>query len=126
MNDDDSGGCTSRAPYALQVLGNSMEPEFQDGAVIVVDPDFPSTHGAYVIVDYEGETYLRQFIVRENARFLCALNGDYPEIPLLNAFLIRGVVTQQARRRKLGVMRARHYVQEKTDQSVEVSFSTRI
>ena len=32
------GSCSSLEPYALRVLGDSMEPEFADGCVIIVDP----------------------------------------------------------------------------------------
>jgi phage repressor protein C with HTH and peptisase S24 domain len=105
-----SGGCSAKAPYALQVLGDSMAPEFADGAVIIVDPDHPHTHGAYVVVDYAGDTMLRQFVIRESQAYLVASNDTYPEIRLEQEYTIRGVVTQQARNRKLGLKRAKHYV----------------
>ena len=30
------GGCSALEPYALRVLGDSMEPEFPDGCVVIV------------------------------------------------------------------------------------------
>lgn len=110
INDFDDGGCAARAPFALRVIGTSMEPEFRDGAVIIVDPDHPYGDGAYVVVDYGGETTFRQFTVREGRKYLVALHPDFPDVEITQAYKIRGVVTQQARNRRLGLKRARHYV----------------
>ncbi len=94
------GGCTAKEPFALQVLGTSMEPEFEDGAVIVVDPAYPAKSGAYVVVDHKGETTLRQLIRMDDGRlFLCPLNPSYPTVEVTRErYHIRGVVVQQARR----------------------------
>lgn len=106
----DISACASKAPYALQVLGDSMEPEFKDSAVIIVDPGIPLHHGAYVVIDYQGETTLRQFIVREGKHYIIALNDNYPEVELVEDYTIRGIVSQQARNRRLGVPKAIHYL----------------
>jgi len=110
----DTGGdisaCASKAPYALQVLGNSMEPEFKDGTVIIVDPGVPLHHGAYVVIDYQGETTFRQFIVREDKHYIIALNDAYPEVLITEEYNIRGIVSQQARSRKLGIKKTIHYL----------------
>ncbi len=34
----DEGSCSEAEPFALQVHGDSMEPEFKHGCVIVIDP----------------------------------------------------------------------------------------
>jgi len=102
--------CSSREPFALQVLGNSMEPEFKDGAIVVVDPNVPLHHGAYVIIDYKEETTFRQFIVRDEKHYLVALNDNYPEELITEEYNIRGIITQQARSRKLGIKKAIHYL----------------
>ncbi|NOY66549.1 MAG: S24 family peptidase [Gammaproteobacteria bacterium] len=110
MMGEDFSACASNAPYALQVLGDSMEPEFKDGTVIIVDPAIPLHHTAYVIIDYKGETTLRQFIVREEKHYLIALNDNYPEILIEEEYTVRGIVSQQARSRKLGIKKAIHYL----------------
>ena len=42
---------SSNGPYtfALRIIGNSMEPEFREGDVIVVDPDVAPNPGDYVV-----------------------------------------------------------------------------
>jgi len=109
-NDFDKGGCEARAPYALMVEGDIMEPEFQDGAVIIVDPALPHTHGAYVVADYEGETYFRLFELRESQQWLISTNEKHENILIEKTLEVRGVVTQQARNRKMGIKKARHYI----------------
>ncbi len=112
MNDirpGEEGGCAAKAPYALQVLGDSMEPEFPDGAVIIVDPNVPAVNGGYIVCDHNGETTFRQFAIREGRRWLVALNDKYPPEEINDTFHLRGVVTQQARNRRQGRRRARHY-----------------
>lgn len=110
IGSDEFGACASKAPFALQVLGDSMEPEFKDGTVIIVDPGIPLHHNAYVVIDYQGETTLRQFIVREDKHYLVALNDNYPEVIIKEDYNIRGIVSQQARSRKLGIKKAIHYL----------------
>ena len=106
----DVSACASNAPYALQVLGDSMEPEFKDGAVIIVDPSVPLHHKAYVVIDYQGETTFRQFVVRGEDHYLVAVNDKYPEVKITEEYNIRGIVSQQARNRKLGIKKAIHYL----------------
>ncbi len=106
----DVSACASNAPYALQVLGDSMEPEFKDGAVIIVDPSIPLHNKAYVVIDYQGETTLRQFVVRGEDHYIVAGNDKYPEVQLTEEYNIRGIVSQQARNRKLGINKAIHYL----------------
>lgn len=106
----DISACASKAPYALQVLGDSMEPEFKDGAIIIVDPGVPLHHRAYVVIDYQGETTFRQFVLKGDKHFIIALNDKYPEVELTEEYTIRGIVSQQARNRRLGVPKAIHYL----------------
>ncbi len=110
QNDFDKGSCEARAPYVLMVEGDIMTPEFQSGAVIIVDPALPHTHGAYVVADYDGETYFRLFELRDNQPWLIATNEEHDDIKVEKTLEVRGVVTQQARSRKLGIKKARHYI----------------
>jgi len=106
----DISACASNSPFALQVLGDSMEPEFKEGAIIIVDPSVPLHHKAYVVIDYKGETTFRQFVVRDEKHYLVALNDDYEDELITEEYNIRGIVSQQARSRKLGIKKAIHYL----------------
>lgn len=106
---EEDGGCTSKASFALQVLGDSMEPEFLDGVIIIIDPNHPATHETYVVADYDGETTFRQFVIRDEKKYLVALNDNYPDIEIINELTIRGVITQRARSRRHGFKKSKHY-----------------
>jgi len=93
-------GCAEAEPYALRVIGDSMAPEFLDGHIIIVDPAMPPQHGAYVVIDYQGETTFRQLVIEDGRKFIKALNGSYPAVELMGRFTVRGVVVQRAGRRR--------------------------
>lgn len=95
-----SGGCSALEPYALQVTGDSMAPEFWDGCVIIVEPGAAAQHGSYVVVDYAGDTLFRQLQIEGERRSLKPLNAGYPALELAGSYTIRGVVTQRAGRRR--------------------------
>jgi len=92
--------CAEAEPYALRVIGDSMEPEFLDGHILIVDPAMPPQHGAYVIIDYQGETTFRQFIVENGRKYLKPLNSAYPAVELVENYSVRGVVVQRASHRR--------------------------
>lgn len=93
-------GCAEAEPFALRVIGDSMAPEFLDGHIVIVDPAMPAESGAYVIVDYAGETTFRQLVIEEGRRYLRALNDRYPAVEIVGESRLRGVVVQRAGRRR--------------------------
>ena len=101
-----SGGCSALEPYALQVTGDSMAPEFWDGCVIIVEPGGAAHHGSFVVVDCAGDILFRQLEIADGRRLLKPLNSDYPVLELVDNYIIRGVVTQRAGRRR---SQHRHY-----------------
>jgi DNA polymerase V len=94
-------GCAELEPCALRIVGDSMAPEFLDGHVIVLDPGLPATHGAFVVLEHEGETHFGQFHIEAGRKLLKPLNNAYPILELTSKDRILGVVTQRcgARRR---------------------------
>ena len=58
-------GCAAAEPFALQVLGDSMAPEFCEGSVVIVDPGATVTHGAFVVAEHGDGVILRQLVVEE-------------------------------------------------------------
>ena len=96
MMDMDGSGCASSEPFALRVLGDSMEPEFKDGCVIIVDPNGVAENGNYVIAEIEGDYIFRQYAEEASQGFLQAVNPGYPRQEIASKSVIRGVVTQRA------------------------------
>jgi len=94
------GGCSALEPYALRVIGDSMDPEFWDGCIIIVDPGGKAQHESFVVADYNGDTVFRQFHIENERRFLKPLNPGYAATELVGEYKIRGVVVQRSGKRR--------------------------
>lgn len=78
--------------FALRVTGDSMEPEFPAGIVLIVEPDLKAVHEDYVIAKGDAqETTFKQLVEDGGEWFLKPLNSRYPIKPLGNHKII-GVV----------------------------------
>ncbi len=97
---DELSACSSAEPFALRVIGDSMEPEFKDGAIIIVDPAGVIEDGCYVIAQVGTEYVFRQLRIRDGLYSLFVLNGDITPVTLAGINDIHGVVIQQAGRRR--------------------------
>lgn len=81
--------------YALRVQGDSMEPKFPDGAIIIVEPEDEARHGSYVIVRQNGtEATFKQLVVDGGRKYLKPLNERYPIMQMNQDAVICGVVKQ--------------------------------
>ena len=96
----ESSGCAEAEPYALRVLGDSMLPEFKDGAIIVIDPAGAIRDGSYVIAYHNDEYTFRQLRIVEERYYLAPLNDLYETVEIDSLDAIKGVVSQQAGRRR--------------------------
>lgn len=96
-------GCGSggNEPFALQVVGDSMVPEFADGQIVIVDPAFAVKSGAFVVVDFGGEIILGVYQRAEEQTRLTFLNPGYEALTLVPPYQIKGVVIQRAGRRRV-------------------------
>ena len=92
-------GC-GREPFALRVVGNSMSPEFEDGCIIIIDPEGVMNDGSYVLARQGEEFIFRQLVSGEGYYQLKALEEGHEVIELPDLSLIEGVIIQQAGRRK--------------------------
>jgi phage repressor protein C with HTH and peptisase S24 domain len=98
MNKD----CSYNELYPLQVLDDSMEPEFPEKCVIVVEPSDICATGAYVVAETHGERWFRQYISESGGKRLVALKGGYPDLALVEGeYKILGVVVQRNLGRKI-------------------------
>ena len=99
MSDD----CSYNELFALQVLDDSMEPEFPNQCVVVIEPSSVCGTGAYVFIEVEGVRWFRQYLrdERGHAR-LVALNDLYPDIVLDGLeYKILGVIVQRNIKRQI-------------------------
>jgi SOS-response transcriptional repressor LexA len=82
--------------FALQVLGDSMSPEFNEGHIIIIDPNGLVKSGSYVLAMYQGEYIFRQLYL-ENAHYLLKpLNTNYPTVEIAGLSDVKGVIVQRA------------------------------
>lgn len=95
-----SGGCSESEPYALRVLGDSMLPEFKEGAVIVIDPAGAMRDGSYVVAMHNDELIFRQLRIHDDKYFLQPLNDLYDTVEIPGLSAVSGVISQQAGRRR--------------------------
>jgi len=109
--------CTEAETFALQVLDDSMEPEFRAKCIIVVDPTGHAKNGSYVLVQLKGpeaareesesEALVESFLFRQLRKNsvgeweLYALNQEYaPQTTTQNLSDILGVIVQRAGTRR--------------------------
>ncbi len=95
--------CSYNELYALQVLDDSMEPEFPEKCIIVIEPSNVCATGAYVVSTVGEERWFRQYVRDENGNEkLTALNRNYPDIDLNGTdFNIEGVIVQRNIKRQI-------------------------
>jgi phage repressor protein C with HTH and peptisase S24 domain len=67
--------------YALEISGNSMEPTYRDGDVIIVSPASPVRRGDRVVVKTKSGEVMVKELKRQTAKQveLKSLNADHPE-----------------------------------------------
>ncbi|MDM8559167.1 S24 family peptidase [Candidatus Parabeggiatoa sp. HSG14] len=93
-------GCAESEPFALRVLGDSMEPEFNEGHIITIEPNGVVENGSYVFAVYEEEYIFRQLLIENGRYFLKPLNKEYPTQEIAGLDAIKGVITQRAGTRR--------------------------
>jgi SOS-response transcriptional repressor LexA len=92
-------GCSGGESFALRVLGDDMAPEFNDGEIIIIEPDGAVRDGSFVLARHADEWFFRQLRRRGALWVLQALNPartDLPELTLPDLGAVRGVVIQKA------------------------------
>jgi len=89
-----------RAAFALRVSGTSMEPDFREGDLIIVDPDTEAVSGSLVVarLNGNGEATFKKFVRDGGKVYLEPLNSRYQPIDITGKDVtICGVVRQVIR-----------------------------
>jgi SOS-response transcriptional repressor LexA len=86
--------------FGLRVVGNSMEPEFWAGEIVIVDPDREAETGAFVVAKINNdEATFKQLIKDGGSVFLRPLNSAYPIMDVTGRDLrIVGRVVEKVKR----------------------------
>jgi len=91
----ESAGDCGDEPFALQVLGESMQPEFADGDVVIVEPGGLARDGSFVVALCDGEWLLRQLVGAPGRWMVRALDPGSTPQALIGLEAVRGVVIQK-------------------------------
>ncbi len=84
--------------FALRVAGDSMEPEFLAGMILIIEPELDPQPGDYVVAKNGGdETTFKQLVKDGSDWYLKPLNPRYPIKPLGDSRII-GVLRAVERR----------------------------
>ena len=111
---------TNSEPYALQNIGDMMSPEFSENCIIIIDPSMPIHNEAYVIIDFKGELYFRQYFEENGKKLITPINSLFDEIELNDDFEYRGCVVQQKQR---GQKALHYYLPNKLSGELEFSLN---
>jgi len=93
----------SKGVFALRVRGESMETEFNEGDIIVINPYLKPEHNDYVVVsNVEGEATFKQLKKYGSTRVLHPLNPKYDDIELRKdtEYRVVGVVMEKKKRHR--------------------------
>lgn len=73
---------TDLKPYDLAslVYGDSMEPRFKNGDVVLIRSGYDSTNGDVYAVDYQGESYIKRVFLEGDRIRLTSYNDSYDDI----------------------------------------------
>lgn len=83
--------------FAVKVVGNSMEPTFNDGQIVYVNKlvdENDVRNNQFVIAEVNGEAYIKKLAFNDDYVRLISLNPNYDDIIIhdYDDFLIRGIV----------------------------------
>jgi SOS-response transcriptional repressor LexA len=84
--------------FALRVAGDSMEPDFREGMILIIEPDLEANPGDFVIAkNGNDETTFKQLVKDGPDYYLKPLNDRYPMKPLGHSTIV-GVLRAVERR----------------------------
>ncbi len=88
--------CAGGESFALMVLGHSMAPEFNEGEIIIIEPEGLARDGSFVLAHHNNEWIFRQLLGGSGQWHLHALNPAFADQALADLSAVRGVIIQKA------------------------------
>lgn len=93
----EASACSGGESFALMVLGDSMLPEFDEGDIVIIEPDGLAKHGSFVLAFVDDEWIMRQLARVDHGWALQALNPFYPSQTIPSLDCVKGVIIQKAK-----------------------------
>lgn len=84
--------------FALRVEGDSMEPDFPAGTLLIIEPEMAPEPGDFVIAKNGGDATFKQLVKDGPDWYLKPLNPRYPMKQVLEGTHIVGVVRESVRK----------------------------
>lgn len=84
-----------KADFAVKITGNSMEPDYHDGDILLVKSQNTLNNGQLGIIFYDGDTLFKKYKKNKKKETIISLNKtEYPpvEIPSNRKLIIQGLV----------------------------------
>lgn len=91
----EASSCSEAEPFALMVLGDSMLPEFEEGEIIVIEPEGLATDGSFVLAYHNDEYIFRQLVHHDEKWYLRPINDLYPTTEIPGLDVVKGVIIQK-------------------------------
>jgi DNA polymerase V len=89
--------CGGGESFALMVMGYSMAPEFNEGEIIIIEPEGVAKEGSFVLAWQADEWTFRQLLRTATAWVLHPLNPVFPDVILKDGLAcVKGVIIQKA------------------------------
>jgi phage repressor protein C with HTH and peptisase S24 domain len=91
---EEESNCSGNELVALMALGDSMQPEFSEGEILVIEMGRPAQEGDYVIAEVAKEDFIFRQLTRDGKGGwqLHALNAAYPDTAITDLSIIKGVI----------------------------------
>lgn len=89
---DVPGKFIGRASFAVRVTGDSLEPIYFDGDILLVEAAAHLNHGDLGIFSVSREWKVRRYYEKDGVRKLVSLNVDIPNEPISHRVRCKGRV----------------------------------
>lgn len=86
-----------KADFAVKIVGDSMEPEYEDGDIVLVRSQNTLYNGQIGIILYDNDVRCKKYCKNKKNIFLESLNKKYPPVNIASnrKFIIQGLVLEK-------------------------------